>query len=230
MRRSLLFLIGGCVLSLQGWGESVPPTLSNGVVTYTGENGQRKEIQVGKKCSDLWVSPDGSIIAFIAIEKAQPPTAHEVEPFIEESSIYIARRSDHFKPIHLAVKVQIDERIWRVVREPKVSPDLATIYFFVPNTMTTWKLMSTAIPTGPYKTIADATDYCVVWGGDHSGDLVLLARHDPEPTAKDPAPGVTYPCYIRSQSGARTQLADECFESFDKLATQWSREHGGTCH
>ena len=230
MRRPLLLIsISACFIAVQGRGEALRPTLSNGIVTYE-ENGRRKEIQVGKKCADLWVSPDESVIAFIGIEKAQPATAHEIEPFIEESSIYIARKSEHFKPVHLAVKVEIDARTWKVVREPKVSPDLATVYFFVPNTMTTSKLMSTTLSTSLYEMIADATDYCVMWGGDSSGGLVLLSRHDPEPTISDPAPGVGYPCFVRGQSGERTKLADECFSDFDKLAARWSREHGGTCH
>jgi hypothetical protein len=81
--------------------------------------------------------------------------------------------------------------------------------------MTAWKLMSTKLPARSYGALDDATDYCVVWGGDHSGELILLARHDPEP-ADDPAPGVGYPCYVRSQSGSRTKLADECFAGFDE--------------
>jgi hypothetical protein len=87
---------------MEGWGDALK-TLSNGIVTYE-ENGRRKEIQVGKKCADLWVSPDESVVAFIAIHKSKPATPQEIEPFIQESSIYIARKSDHFKPVHLAVK------------------------------------------------------------------------------------------------------------------------------
>jgi hypothetical protein len=225
----LLIPVGLCFVATQVWGEAVRPSLSKGVVTYE-EDGQRKEIRVGKKCADLWVSPDESVIAFIGIEKAQPATADEIEPFIEESSIYIARQADHFKPVHIAVRVEISGRTWKVVREPKLSPDRSTVYFFVPNTMTTWKLMRTTVAAGPYAMIADATDYCVMWGGDHSGSLVLLSRRDPEPTANNPAPGVSYPCYVRSESGKQTKLADECFRDFDELARRWSREHGGTCH
>ena len=230
MRRRLLVPIGLLLVTVQGRGDSVRPTLENGVVTYTASDGRRQEMQVGKKCTDLWVSPDESVLSFIAIEKAKPAAAHEVEPFIEQSSIYVARKSDHFRPVHLVIKTSIGGRAWRVVRAPKVSPDLGTVYFFVPNTMTTWRLISTSLPRGPYEMIGDGTDYCVIWGGDHSGDLIILTRHDPNPTPSDPAPGVTYPCYLRDQSsGARTKLADECFESFDKLAIGWGREHGGSC-
>ncbi len=229
MKQSLLVAMSVFLFAMQDWGEGLRPTLSKGVVTYE-ENGRRKEIQVGKKCSDLWVSPDESIVAFIAIEKSKPATAQEIEPFIEESNIYIARKSDHFKPVHLAVKVEINGRTWKVAREPKLAPDRETVYFFVPNTMTTSKLMSTTLLAGSYKALADATDYCVVWGGDHSGELILLARRDPEPTAADPAPGVSYPCYVRSQSGSRTKLVDDCFADFNQVASRWSGEHGATCH
>jgi hypothetical protein len=217
------------LFAMQGWSDGLKPTLSNGVVTYE-ENGRRKEIQVGRKCTDLWVSPDESVVAFIAIHKSKPATPQEIEPFIQESSIYIARKSDHFKPVHLVVKVELDGRSWKVVREPKLAPDHETVYFFVPNTMTTSKLMSTKLPARSYEALADATEYCVVWGGDHPGELILLARHDPEPTDDDPAPGVSYPCYVRSQSGSRVKLAEECFAEFDQLSSRWSHEHGGTCH
>jgi hypothetical protein len=75
------------------------------VVTYTAEDGRKKTIQVGMKCVDLWVAPDESVIAFVAVERERPPQTQEMEPLIEESSIYIARRSDHFRPVHVNVTV-----------------------------------------------------------------------------------------------------------------------------
>jgi len=65
MRRRLGFLLCTLVV-LESRGEAVRPTLSNGVVTYVAEDGHRHQIQVGKKCADLWVAPDESILAFIA--------------------------------------------------------------------------------------------------------------------------------------------------------------------
>jgi hypothetical protein len=216
------------LVALESHGEAVRPTLSNGVVSYVAEAGQRRQIQVGKKCADLWVAPDESVIAFIAIDKAQPATANEIEPFIEESSIYIARKSDHFKPVHLVVRVAIDRRTWKVVRQPSVSPDLKTVYFSVPFTMTSWKLLSTSLPAHSYTTIGNADSYCVIWGGEHSGELLMEIRREADPT--DPKPGVSYPCYLRTKSGALTKVADEgqCW-GFGDFAVQWSRDHGGTC-
>jgi hypothetical protein len=183
---------------------------------------------VGKKCADLWVSPDGGAFAFISIEKAQPATANEAEPFIEESAIYIARRADHFVPVHVVVRPVVDGRTWKVVRQPSLSPDLNTVYFSVPYTMTSWKLLSSSLSAGSYRILDDADSYCVVWGGEHSGQLLMQKRHEADPNGPS---GVTYPCYLRSKSGVLAKVAneDQC-RSFSEFATQWSRDRGATCH
>jgi len=223
MRRPSVFLFCALLVALDGRGQALHPTLSHGVVGYIAEDGQRRQVEVGKKCADLWVAPDDSIIAFVAVDKAQPPTANESEPFIEESSIYVARKSDHFKPVHLVVSVVIDGRTWKVVRQPSVSPDLKTVYFSVPFTMTTWKLLSTPLQDHSYTTIGDADSYCVIWGGDDSGELLMQVRREANT-------GVSYPCYLRSKSGTLTRVAgeDQCW-GFGEFAARWSREHGGKC-
>src|SRR5215831_9286650 len=129
------------IFNVLALGASARPTLSNGVVTYTDERGRRETIRLGKRCVDLWVAPDESVMAFIAVEKERPWQAQEIESFIEESSIYIARKSDHFKPVRMNVNLLIDGRIWSVAREPKVSPDGRQVYFLVPNTTAAWTLM-----------------------------------------------------------------------------------------
>jgi hypothetical protein len=200
------------------------PTLSKGTISYLAVNGQRAEIRVGKKCLDLWVSPDESMIAFIAVEKSLFHTENEEEPFIEQSSIYIARRSDHFTPVRIPLKgVVIDGRSWTVFRAPSVSPNLKTVYFSVPNTMTTWRLMSVPLHGEAYGMFGDEVSYCVVWGGKHSGDLLTLERDQG-------AVGPTYGCYLRDQSGSRTLVANEqeCI-GFDDFAVRWSKEQGGAC-
>jgi hypothetical protein len=102
--RPLTGLILGSLVSLA---QSAPiqATLDNGVIRYTAADGQRKSINVGKKCADLWVAPDESVIAFIAIEKdlGPDPAAPEVAPYITESSIYIARKSGGFAPVRVNV-------------------------------------------------------------------------------------------------------------------------------
>lgn len=231
MRGRLTALAFALLVVLPARAEGIRPVLSDGVVSFVAEDGQRREIRVGKRCADLWVSADESIVAFIAIDKAQPATAQEIGPFIEESSIYIARRSDHFKAVRLPLKsLLVDGQPWRVVREPSVSPDLKTVYFLIPYTMTTWKLMSTSLPSSRRNIIGDAMTYCVIWGGGHSGDLLMMRRRDSDP--RDPVPGVKYPCYLRAPSGEESMIVDgvrrECWD-FDDFAIGWSRQQGGTC-
>jgi hypothetical protein len=223
---ALAFIFGALT-----WGQSGRPRLSKGVIGYIGENGQREIVDVGKPCSDLWVAPDGNSIAFIAIEKARPPaTPFDQEPLIEESAIYFARRADHYRAVRVDFKsVSIDGNEWRVFRQPSLSPDLHTVYFLVPYTMTTWRLMSRPLPTGQNKTVSDAMTYCVVWGGGHSGDVLIMVRE--EPTVHPPI-GVIYPCYVSAPSGSRVMLADgisqDCWE-FGDFAARWSRANGGAC-
>src|SRR5882762_6399447 len=101
------------LIAIQVRGASAKVALSNGVVTYTAQDGRRLAIQVGRKCADLWVSPDHNAIAFIAIHKAEPVTAQVEAPFIEESTIYLAFKSDHFRPVNLVLKpIVIIGRVW----------------------------------------------------------------------------------------------------------------------
>ena len=46
------------------------PRLVNRVVTYIADDGVTKTIDVGRECVDLWVAPDASVIAFVAVDKA----------------------------------------------------------------------------------------------------------------------------------------------------------------
>lgn len=224
MRGRVAISVCAWVIAIQSHAQTLGPTLSNGVITYVAESGQRKEIRVGKECSDLWISPDESLIAFVVIQKGRRPKAsfeHD-DPFIEESSIYLARRSDHYNPVRLDLKpILIDGRQWKVVRQPSVSPDLDTVYFSVPYTMTTWKLMSASIRTGKVSTICDADDYCVVWGGEHSGELLMRARREEEE-------GAIYPFILRNRSGVLVRFENE-HGWFGEFAARWSRDHGGTC-
>jgi len=93
--------------------------------------------------------------------------------------------------------------------------------------MAAWTLISRPIGVATCTRIGPASEYCVVWGGDHSGDLAILSRQDPKPS--DPNGGVTYPCYTVRESGERIKLADEGFVEFDELAARWSSERGGSC-
>jgi len=199
-------------------------TLSGGIVTYTTRTGTRTRMQVGAKCSDLWASPDGAAITFIGIEKETPAAPGEIGTFVERSTVYVALRSDDFKAVAVPASPMIEGRVWHVAREPKVSPDLKSVYFLVPSFMTSLQLTRTAVSGRRYEPIADVSDYCIIWGGDYSGDLVILTSRDQQ------VGGVmTYPCYWRQRSGFQVEIAAECAASFEAIAARWAREHGGLC-
>jgi len=206
---------------------SISAKVTDGKITYVGDDGRLREIGVGRPCADLWVSADERVLAFVAIDRAKPPTAGEVAPFIEESRIYIALKRDHFRPVlvHLG-PVSVDGRLWRVVRLPSVSPDLKTVYFMVPATMTSWKLMSAPLRGGHSKAVSDASAYCVIWGGDHSGELLMLTRVEPS----DAVPFVTHRIELFNQSASRTPVAtDRDSARFGEISSRWARERGGAC-
>ena len=194
--------------------------VTNGKITYLGEDGHSREIDVGRPCADLWVSPDERVLAFIAIDQAKPPTAGEIAPFIEESRIYVAIKSDHFKPVLIGSSpVSVDGRPWKVFRLPSVSPDLKTVYFMIPATMTSWKLMSTPLRGGQSKAVSDAGAYCVIWGGHHSGELLMLTRVE----TSGAAPFVTYRIELFDRTASRTLIApDRDAARFGEIASRWA--------
>lgn len=131
-------------------------------------------LDVGYKCTDLWVAPDGSAVAFIAMEKTKgsedKALKYEQEPLIERSSVYIARKAAGFAPVlAFAQPITIDGRAWSVFRAPSLSSDGRHLYVGVPFTMTTWKIVDVSLSDGSYQIVANATDYCVIWNGAHWG-------------------------------------------------------------
>jgi hypothetical protein len=86
------------------------------------------------------------------------------------------------------------------------------------------------LPSNTRNIIGDSMTYCVIWGGEYSGDLLMMKRRDSDP--RDPVPGVKYPCYLRTRSGEESLIADglarECWD-FDNFALGWSQRHGGAC-
>ena len=172
-------LLGALLLAPHCLAQDHPsPTLQNGVISYTAKDGKRVPLRVGFSCSDLWVAPGGGAIAFIAVKEEKPPGPNEIAPFIERSDVYIAMRRQNFQPARIAASPSIDGVVWNVAREPKLSPDMQSIYFLVPNYMTSFQLTRKPLGENSYERIADVQDYCVVWGGPHSGDLILLVPKD----------------------------------------------------
>lgn len=218
---SILLLV--VLLPAHSRSEGISPSITDGRIKYVGEDGIQREVEVGKPCADLWISPDNSVFAFISIERSRPPSAGEVAPFILESRIYVAFKREGFRPVLVDPgPVIINSRSWGVFRLPSVAPDLMTVYFMVPATMTSWKLIS--VTGGSSKPVSDAGSYCVVWGGEHSGELLMLTRQEPSGAR----PAVTYQTELLERSGSRVTISADS-ATFGEDAAKWATEDGGTC-
>jgi len=203
--------------------------LKDGAISYRTETGVARSIRVGRKCTDLWVAPDGSAIAFVAIDKEQSAENdllnYEQEPLIERSRLYVARKSNGFLPVLAAsAPVTIEGRQWHVLRSPSLSPDGKQVYFSVPYTMTTSRIFVVDLRSGARQTLGDATDYCIVWNGDYSGSQLIQRRSLPQ----EATAGVTYQCYLRRRTGTIEKVTDSC-DSFTAFVSAWVAQHGGTC-
>jgi hypothetical protein len=208
--------------------EDISFRLADGVVSYEA-GGQQHIINVGRRCTDLWVAPNQSVIAFVAIERTRALRPSELargeEPVIEQSSIYIAYRDRGYVPeLIVAQPFIINGRSWSVLRHPRLSPNGGTLFFAIPYTMTTWRIVSLTFPS-EYRMLQDATDYCVVWEGQYSGSLILQQRYMPE----DRNQGVGYRCVLTTSSELLKILSSGC-APFLSFANRWSHDHGGTCH
>ena len=204
-------------------------TIRDGEITYRSEDGMTKPIHTTKKCADLWVAPSGSIIAFITIDRAKIPNkelfGYPETPLPEKTSIYIAQKSNGFLPKLLTSNsVTINGRWWAVLRKPSLSPNQRILYFSVPYTMTTSKLIGFHLGSDQYKLLGDTTDYCTIWYGQYSGDQLFQKRYLPE----DPAKGVAYVCYLRSETGTPTKVGEPC-DDFERFTSTWTAKHGGIC-
>jgi hypothetical protein len=218
---AMCLLIGGfipAVMALQ-----IEAELRDGLITYIADDGSRKSIDVGKRCSDLWVSPDQSFMAFIAIDRSTGPDS-EGNSLILGSSIYIARRSERFTPIRVALKpVRIFDRDWQVFRTPKLLPDGAAVSFTVPHAATAGALFVHDLKTGSTRMVANAVvAHCVVWGGAKAGTILTQRRRliDLE---------LRYPCYASDSRNGDVQVADEC-GYFEGFSYRWSQSEGGSCN
>lgn len=230
MNTPLLLIWCELALSMAGSASELKPALIDGVVSFAPDGGDRRTINVGKRCTDLWVSPDQTVLAFIGVDKETVPAPNPLlssveEPQIEESSIYVARRSTGLIPVRLSIgPIAIEERSWLVLREPSVAPDGTDVFFSVPYSETSSKVFRFSLNSGALAAIADATAYCVVWGGDYSGYLLLEQRYLPPDGDK----GVIYQGWLRAPSGATTRIAAD-LDGIDAFEEHWSAQHGGAC-
>lgn len=225
-RSAALFVLAGAACLIHGADFSI----KNGIVYYPAQDGKPRAISLGNACTDLWVAPDASAFTFVGIDKARKPDGTEwllgqqTEPLIERSSIYVARRADGFAPLRVVSRpFKIDGRTWEVLRHPSLSPGGEKLFFVIPYTMTTWKLISYSTRKGLYGTVGDATDYCIIWGGPYSGDQILQSRY----LQAAGAGGIAYRCYLRRAMGTSIISAD-C-PVFEEFVSGWAKNNGGTC-
>lgn len=207
--------------------QQMGPSLQNGRIFYTSAEGAVKEVDVGGPCRDLWVAPDRSLITFVGVDESKPPSGREISPFVVRSSVYVARRDEQYRPVRHEVNVRLYKRIWQVAELPKIAPDHTTLYYLVPSSMTSSTLMRAGLTGRDIETVHDVIGYCVVWGGDHAGDLIVLVRKWPKGTPVEV--GVRQSCSVWDPQGRETMLADDCSDRYDALAEEWSKKHGGTC-
>lgn len=203
--------------------------LRNGKISHVGKDGAIRQIRINEQCSDLWVAPAQDTIAFISIDKTMPveqsPLGYEEAAIPEKTRVYVARESKDFLPELLISKpIELAGRPWSVFRNPSLSPNQQILYFSIPYTMTTSKLMSFQILSRQYRAIGDVTAYCTIWNGRYSGDQLLQKRY----FAKDLRVGIVYRCYLRSEGGKAIKMEERCDE-FGNFARRWTAARGGNC-
>jgi hypothetical protein len=185
---------------------SLQAKLVNGVIRYTGEDGKRQRVDVGKRCRDLWIAPDETVFAFIAIERSRG-FEDGGEPFVVKSTIYIARKTEHFVPERVAVtSVRIENADWEVFRFPSVSPDGALVLFYVP----TGTAFAHNRNTKKNEPIGRAWDYCSAWDGPYAGSVLIQERNFiPHPSSPQ-GPFYDFRCYRKAPGKGETP--DSCAE------------------
>lgn len=210
-------------LAIPGFARSAESSfaLINGTVSREEAGGTRRIIDVGKRCIDLWVAPDESVVAFTAIDTE----GGGPDPLIRATSIYIAEASTDYSPVRIPLDpVKIGDRSWSLFRYPSLSPDRHVLYFAVPYTMITLKVLSTTLNAPVTQTVGDAVTFCVLWGGTHSGSLLLQERVIPHSADT----GIVYPCDLRYGNGEAKRLTKDCWD-FEAFARTWAKAHGATC-
>ncbi len=199
------------------------PRLVDRVVHFTRSDGKDSIVEVSRKCTDLWVAPDQSVITFVAIDR-QDGEVSPGQPFITASTIFVARKDRGFVPLEISPIIpRFRQMDWKVVREPRVAQDGNTVYFTVPVAATYWALLSYDIRLRKTNFIADVVSYCSVWRGRDAGSLLFQTR-----SLTPSAMFVTHECSARDKRGNQSRLSADC-EDFEAVAREWSGKSGGWC-
>jgi hypothetical protein len=187
-----------------------------GEVVMIFRDGREQALDVGWPCADLWVSPDKTVIAFVAVKKLGP----RLSGLPQDTAIYVAFQKDGFKPVPIGVtSVMLAHRQWRVFRRPRVMPNVGSVVFAVPYTATADKLFAVKIPHGRAVPIGDASEYCAISKGKFTGQLITQVR------TSDVTNGVSYSCRLRSLIGKEAVLNRHC-EDFDDFVSTWTALNG----
>lgn len=226
---STILAVGAILLCPVYAADRGDPAIKDGVITWTDSNDQRLKIDVRTRCADLWVSPDGGLIAFIALDHTVPhhgpvlPWEQDVV-MIDSSSVYIARRADGFIPV-LAVsgsyRIHLPGAEYSsILRSPSVSQDGQTVFYTIPYGGATSLLMSKSLRNGETRAVVEMIEYCPLWGGKQSGNLLLTRRHQGET--------IEYWCELRNQVGQLTILnTKDCM--LNDFSKRWTATNGSLC-
>lgn len=197
--------------------------LADGVITYSDQTGVRRAVNVGKRCSDLWVAPDDSMLAFIAIE--QSPGFEYGEPVIGASTIYIARKSSGFVPARIGVShVEAGGRDWSAFRFPSVSPDRRHVFFFpVIGAGAPFVIFAYDLATQKAEEVGPGIGYCTVWRGRDAGSIWVWRYLAPPDEAGE--------CYVKAPRGRERAASCAEWESKRSVPLRYPEDnrHGEVC-
>jgi hypothetical protein len=213
------------VLQPQVVGRDVEFAIQDGTVMLTAPSGRERALTVGMRCTDLWVTPDKRAIAFVAVEAFRGHSVDASSDMIKRSAVYIAREMNDFSPVLVVSRTfVINGRRWGVVRHPKLSSDEQFLYFDIPFTMTTSRLMRLSLESNTYEELRNEVDFCTIWGGSYSGGVVIQSRH----IASNPREGIVYDCDLLYRLKTPVLLNRKCPE-FARFSAVWSARHDAVC-
>jgi hypothetical protein len=229
--RSIPILIAMLAMTGHAAAGVLHAAITDFAVTYSDEDGTAKKIDVGKRCADLWVAPDESALAFIAIEAGTGLLDHG-EPDITKSTIYITRKSNHFLPERIAAEgAMVKDLPPSPFRYPSLSPN-QTLLFFSMDDGGEWTILAYDRRINTVETLSRGRAYCTVWEGPFAGAVLVYQRY--------PAPGQTAPpnreneswanrCVVRAPGRKETIGSCSEFGSGPGSHLPLNEPHGAAC-
>lgn len=165
-------------------------------------------------CGDRWVSPDQSAVAMTIVDPRNPT----------ESLMLVWLRGQISRLLTIPKIRQSGVPFPRLFRYPQISPGGKVLYFELPIGMQESHLfaMNLTHPSTPPKHLAQESEYCVVWGGIHTGKIVFGQRRSV------PLQGVHFAfSMIDPHGGGMTEIGR--WADLSELSESWLRRNGGQC-